>query len=509
MIQEKSEVGLAPYTITEPGLLITEQTTEQTRWNPRYLLRRAVDGLLWIEPVWLALLAPSILVREYLWDAWVQPWLVAALFLFWPLRLLVHRRLARATPLTAPLLVLLGCGLVAVWPSAYPERSWEAFGFLAFGVALAIAALNWRPAQHHPWLVVIPLAAVGLALAVIGPALLLSLPEEFMSFSEELAQTQATQILGMNETINPNILAGALLLPLPVLLGLAVGGKWSKQWWPPVLIGLLTVPIAWALVIAQSRGVYLAAALSVILVLTLRWPWSGVAFGLAAVAAGSVLSQSGLYGIFEAVGSEGALTSLTGRWEVWERSLYAIRDFPLSGIGMGAFDLVIPYLYPYNEITNGAGVPHAHNLFLQVGVDLGLPGLLAYGWLWVAAVRVLITQLRAEETNTEQSYEFGERGDEPRSRSPRRRSSRSHRHAARRKLALRRALALGAAGGLAALFFHGLVDAATWGTKVAFLPWLILGLIGLLHYQTQLAADPLGLERAGAPPEDRIDDHDD
>jgi hypothetical protein len=42
-------------------------------------------------------------------------------------------------------------------------------------------------------------------------------------------------------------------------------------------------------------------------------------------------------------------------------------------------------------------------------------------------------------------------------------------------------LAAGLLAGLTILVVHGLTDATTWGTKPAFIPWLILGLAAALE----------------------------
>src|SRR5438477_7439531 len=68
------------------------------------------------------------------------------------------------------------------------------------------------------------------------------------------------------------------------------------------------------------------------------------------------------------------------RVEIWSRALQVIHDFPLTGIGMGAFRTAVPALYPY-VISDPEKVHHAHNLYLQIGADLGLPGLAAFGAL--------------------------------------------------------------------------------------------------------------------------------
>jgi hypothetical protein len=46
-----------------------------------------------------------------------------------------------------------------------------------------------------------------------------------------------------------------------------------------------------------------------------------------------------------------------------------------------------------------------------------------------------------------------------------------------------RLLAMGLAGALTAILVHGLLDAPLWGTKLAFLPWLVFALVVLLYCQ--------------------------
>jgi len=153
----------------------------------------------------------------------------------------------------------------------------------------------------------------------------------------------------------------------------------------------------------------------------------------------------------------GDVTSgLDQRIEIWSRAIYAIQDFPFTGVGMGTFEQVVAVLYPL--FLNPAGtVPHAHNLFLQVAVDLGLPGLIAYlsllGLAFFGGLSAYRTFRRREE------------------------------------LALS-GLCAGCMAGLVGMCMHGLIDAATWGgIKLAFLPWTVMGLVVALH---RLAEDEDG-----------------
>lgn len=438
------------------------------------IVRRIGYGFLWLEPFWIAVLAPSLLLRDLLWDPWVHPWLILALFAFWPFRLLFTGRLAPATPVTWPAFCLLAwipVGLVNVFEW---ERAWHAIGYIVLGGALFFALLNWPPAQRRPWLIAALLGIGGIGLALLGPMILPSLPQEFFLFSEDLARSKPADLFNAGETINPNVLAGGLLLPIPLLMALALRFDMARWRWLPPFLLLPTMLVLAGLLLAQSRGAYLAVILSLLLVVTLRWPWAGVIFLIGAIAAGTVLSMEGVVLLAEAIGSQGSITSWSGRWEIWERAVQAIGDFALTGIGIDAFEQVIPALYPYVEIHSP--ISHAHNLFLQVGVDLGAPGLFFYCWLWGAALWIFIATLRqggalavAGETGPKQ-----------------RRGRRRHLH---RQSALRLALAAGGLCAIVAMFIHGLVDAVTWSTKLAFLSWLLLALAGALYLQEYQIAD--------------------
>ncbi|CAN5424588.1 hypothetical protein BH10CHL1_BH10CHL1_06950 [soil metagenome] len=456
-------------------------TSQKSSWF-KQSVQRFVTGLLWLEPIWVISLMPSLLLRDFFWDPWVQPWLIGSLLLFWPLRLLATRRLAPCTPLNRPIALLLLWSPVALWASRYPERSWDALGYLMLGIALYSALLNWSLTQRYPWLVVGGLGAIGLVLTATGPALLANIPSKLFLFSDDIRQSQPVNLFGLGETMNSNVLAGALLLPIPFLAALALRWDWSPKptrRWLPLLLGLGALLMISTLILTQSRGAYLALAIGLIVVVLLRWPQAWLAMVVPTLAVVAVLAWNGTVLFAQPLGSAGSITSLSGRAEVWQRALYALRDFPLTGIGIGTFDLIIPKLYPYTKMS-GANIPHAHNLFLQVGVDLGLPGLVAYSWLLVSAIRILIGILRSA----------GEVEQPGRASSGSARVRHALRKERKRCAALRWTLAAGGLGAFASLLIHGLVDAVAWGTKVAFLAWLLLALTALLALPPQNLVQP-------------------
>lgn len=69
-----------------------------------------------------------------------------------------------------------------------------------------------------------------------------------------------------------------------------------------------------------------------------------------------------------------------GRFRVWTESLAAIRDFWLTGTGLGSFRYVFPI---YRGFGGRIFYSWAHNDYLQLLVELGVPGLLLLLWiLW-------------------------------------------------------------------------------------------------------------------------------
>jgi len=71
-----------------------------------------------------------------------------------------------------------------------------------------------------------------------------------------------------------------------------------------------------------------------------------------------------------------------GRQQVWADSVGAVRDFWITGSGLGSF----PYVYPmYRSFGGDLYYTAAHNDVLQILIELGAPGLGVLVWL-VAAI---------------------------------------------------------------------------------------------------------------------------
>lgn len=167
---------------------------------------------------------------------------------------------------------------------------------------------------------------------------------------------------------NPNVLGEYLLLVLPVsiVFFLKDKAKSLSKWMYLATTGVIFL----CLILTQSRGCWLGFMVSVVLFITFyegRW-WAFVPLALCAVP--FVLPQTVLERLLS-IGDMGD-SSTSYRVFIWMGAMGIVRNYFMGGIGMGeaAFSEVYP-LFSYNAII----APHAHNTYLQLLVEGGIPAL--------------------------------------------------------------------------------------------------------------------------------------
>ncbi len=87
----------------------------------------------------------------------------------------------------------------------------------------------------------------------------------------------------------------------------------------------------------------------------------------------------------------GGDASLLSRPVIWHDALTLIGDYPFTGSGLGNTAMV---LSSYVYLLHVPYFYHVHNLYLQVAVEQGLPGLIAFVTLALGTVGMAIVQLR-------------------------------------------------------------------------------------------------------------------
>jgi len=429
------------------------------RWLPFW------QRLLAIEPVFILLSIPLLSFPEKFrqYDALV----LVVLLLVWVARRLVAGHFTIPTPLDLPIIALFFMVPVSLYASADKEASLPKLTGLILGIVIFYAIVNHVHDRRGVEIVLLGLVASGSLIAgisLLGTRWSAKFPA-LAPFYNRLPRV--IQGLPRAESgFNANEVGGALILVLPVIVvltWLAVRGEFSlhlgrwagaegrlARWFPIVLVVVLLLT-GGTLLLSQSRSslfgfVVALATMVAVRNRPLRWAWIGVL----AIGAGLVLylgpNQIGqaLLGSVDVTGAVGNI-NFAGRKEIWQRAIYMLQDFPFTGIGLNTFPLVAGLLYPFFLISPDVSVPHAHNIFLQVGVDFGIPGLVAYVGLLVTFGLCAWSAYKRHQDNALQL------------------------------------IVLGLGAGVLAHHVYGLTDAITLGAKPGFILWAIFGLMAAIY----------------------------
>ncbi len=327
--------------------------------------------------------------------------------LVWIARKIAHGRFVRRTPLDWAIALLLLMVLVSLYATYSVMVSLPRIAGILLGIAIYYAVVEVVQSRKAlAWACTLYLVAgVGVAgLALVGMEKISKIP-----LLGQVVSRLPRLVRGLSENpegLHPNIVAGALLWFIPLGLILTVwlwqtgaGGERQKAWSLLAFAGVLG--ITGVLVLTQSRGGLIGLGVASVLLVART---GRLGKRLAVVAMVAVVVALGVIGpgrIGEALVGKNVgttpvsgLETLNGRVELWSRALYAIQDFPFTGMGMGTFGYVVPVLYPLFTVSPDVVILHAHDEFLQVAVDLGLPGLVSFlaiylliGWTLLAVLR--------------------------------------------------------------------------------------------------------------------------
>ncbi len=172
---------------------------------------------------------------------------------------------------------------------------------------------------------------------------------------------------------NPNLFAIFLLSTVPLCLG----GCFQKHpAWKRLFFGTSFLAGSVCLVLTWSRGAWLGWMLTSVLFLLLcsrRSLSVFMAFGCCSVGLVSYLPTNVL-SRFRSIGNL-ADSSANYRFYTWRGVLRMLREHPW-GIGCG--EAAFRNVYPLYAVSGTESVMHAHHVFLEVFVELGIPGILLF-----------------------------------------------------------------------------------------------------------------------------------
>ncbi len=195
---------------------------------------------------------------------------------------------------------------------------------------------------------------------------------------------------------NPNVLSEYLIMCIPIILAATMSYRAPKH-----RISLLCSLAAslGCLVYTWSRGAWIGFLAGIILFMLMYNKNTLVAlfFGAFSVPFLPLVLPQSIISRFVSIGnmSDGSTIYRTG---VWNAALEMIKDYWRGGIGIGEEAFTKVYrLYAFSGIENA---PHSHNLYMQITIELGIVGLIAFAaviFIWAQSAFTLHTSERRGE----------------------------------------------------------------------------------------------------------------
>lgn len=368
-----------------------------TRWKPSPNRRSALVQTVAYLDLFCAVLAGGL---WYLFPA-VGPWPLAVALTLWPVRLIVTRRLTYRTPFDWLLLTFLATAGLSIWAAYDKETAWAKFWLIVGSVLLYYAFANGITYREktggregsgslfYGWV----LAFFGAGVAVYFLA-----THDWEQYPGKIAvltslgrtlQTFLPTVPG--HRLHPNVVGGLLAMSAPfagVVFGTCVQaqrakGAGAKDRWAFVkglaALGLLGLTL-FGLLMSNSRGAWLALAVAVVI----GGMWAAVGWRrgrrlVVVVALVTVLSAGLVVIVLRPDLPVMALNALsrsegTSRLNLYQNSLLLVEDYPLIGAGLGGYMMLYS---SYALLTHVGFSIHAHNLFLNIAIEQGLPAVLA------------------------------------------------------------------------------------------------------------------------------------
>ncbi|HBO34039.1 MAG TPA: hypothetical protein DD636_04780 [Anaerolineaceae bacterium] len=382
--------------------------------------------------------------------------LLVAWLIYW----LKSHRLGSSAPLDLPILGLLIIASLGIVFAPFKDLFLPKLSGLIIGISVySIIGAFFRYRQRLPWMIffLVLLCFIVAVLGLFGTDWPIGNHALFDRIYARLPALVGK--LGV-EKINKNTIGGVLTFFPALLLSLlwdkgAFGrlkSHYAKLSVLPEFVykGIVFLCFTFCLgmlFLTQSRGAWLGCAAGIFLLCVLKekrflWLLLPLATGFLLVlfqrADGNLLQLLSLLDTSQEA-------TLPGRMEIWSKALIILRDFPLTGIGLGAFGEAYRLYFASIVLPSAAAVVfHAQNTLLSIAVEVGLPGVLIYSTLLGGFGAMSWKALKHVRT-------------------------------------INRVLALGLACGVVAFLVFGLFDAFTLGRNLEIIFWVFLGCASALY----------------------------
>jgi len=165
-----------------------------------------------------------------------------------------------------------------------------------------------------------------------------------------------------------------------------------------------------------------------------------------------VFADGNIYKFISLLDTSQESDTLQTRLDYWQRTIFLIQDFPITGVGLGTYGKVFDEIYSFTPFPQeGQPAFYAHNMYLAVAASMGIPALILFFALFSITATMVISMYRKVRS-------------------------------------VARILLIGLSCGILANLIYGLWDNYLLGEKLAVVLWIYLGIITAIYiHQNKLA----------------------
>ena len=310
----------------------------------------------------------------------------------WVVYTLLERRLTFSTPMDLSIL-----GLAALIPLSLAVSTDQALSMpkvagLLLGMALFYLIVNAIRSLRHLPIVIAALIVLAFGVPLVGligadwSGSGFSLPSRILAHLP--VQLSALHAATGSGGIHVNTVGGALAFLVPLLIGLL----WDRGALPPgrktlglaikLVIAAALLLVVVILVLTQSRAAILGSAAGILALAFLknkRFLWLIPILLILLVVALLVFADGNIANFIALLDTTQENDTLPVRMEYWGRTVYLIQDFPYTGAGLGTYGRLFHDLYTFTPFSiQGEATFYAHNMYLAVAANMGIPALVLY-----------------------------------------------------------------------------------------------------------------------------------
>ncbi len=328
----------------------------------------------------LALLG-MVIIRDESWHNSYSSIIIVALTALYFIGLCLRNERFRVGSIDFVLAIFMVLVILAEVFSISPSQSLESFIFYAtcFLIVILIISSVKTPSDLN---LLIVLMLVGVT--ITG---LISI-WQYMSGSIKVnpSQTDINFSYGLKRIPstfgNPNVYAIFLIIMLPFFYSAVLNAKTLMR---KLLLIAMAVPPLVALVLTGTRSAWLAVIISLFIVVFFKNRKLIPVFLLLGLMSIPLLPASITNRIMTLTNISND-TSTQYRLKIYESVMHVIKDFWFSGLGLGS-DVFQKAYNRYYKFTGQGVIAHAHNLYLQIWLEMGIMGLLSFVWFTLRMIK--------------------------------------------------------------------------------------------------------------------------